>query len=91
MDTNGDISGIREFEVNGSTWGYSNVWFIPLKNNLKNMNLKEKFALVFKPEPQKSFIKAGITYSNENLTPEGVDARPFTQYKGLSRSRAETI
>lgn len=36
-----------------------------------NMNLIEKAKLAFKGEPEKSFIKAGVMDSNENLTPEG--------------------
>lgn len=40
---------------------------------LTNMNLKEKMALVFKGEPQKSFIKAGIMNSDETLTSDGKD------------------
>lgn len=35
------------------------------------MNLAEKFALVFKGEPEKSFIKAGIMNSDESLTSDG--------------------
>lgn len=33
--------------------------------------LKDKFAALRKSEPEKSFIKAGILDSNENLTLEG--------------------
>lgn len=36
-----------------------------------NMNLKEKFALVFKGEPEKSFIKAAVMNSDESLTSDG--------------------
>lgn len=39
--------------------------------NNKNMNLIEKAKLAFTPEPEKSFIKAGIVDSNENFTDEG--------------------
>ena len=35
------------------------------------MNLKEKFALAFKSEPEKSFREAGITDSNDLFTPDG--------------------
>ncbi len=41
------------------------------KINAGNMTLKEKFALAFKSEPEKSFIKAGIMNSDESLTSEG--------------------
>ncbi len=40
-------------------------------NQNNNMNITEKFALMFKAEPQKSFIKAGITDSNDVLTADG--------------------
>lgn len=35
------------------------------------MNLTEKFALAFKGEPEKSFIKAGVMNSDESLTTDG--------------------
>ena len=34
-------------------------------------SLKEKFALAFKGEPEKSFIKAGVMNSDESLTTDG--------------------
>lgn len=41
-------------------------------NKSKNMaSLKEKMALVFKGEPEKSFIKAGVMNTDETLTPDG--------------------
>lgn len=40
------------------------------KNNYMT-NLKEKMALVFKGEPEKSFIKAGIMNADETLTSDG--------------------
>lgn len=40
-------------------------------NNYTNMNLKEKFALAFKGEPEKSFIKAGVMNIDETLTSDG--------------------
>ncbi len=43
-----------------------------LKIKSSNMkSLSEKMALVFKGEPQKSFIKAGIMNADESLTDEG--------------------
>lgn len=39
--------------------------------NKSTMTLKEKFALAFKGEPQKSFIKAGIMNTDESLTADG--------------------
>lgn len=36
-----------------------------------NMNLKEKFSLAFKGEPEKSFIEAGVMNSDESLTTDG--------------------
>lgn len=47
-----------------------NLQLISSVNN-KNMNLIEKAKLAFKKEPEKSFIKAGVTDSNENFTTEG--------------------
>lgn len=41
------------------------------KSKTFSMNLKEKFALVFKGEPEKSFIKAGVMNSDESLTTDG--------------------
>lgn len=35
------------------------------------MSIKEKFALVFKSEPEKSFRKAGITNGDDLLTEDG--------------------
>ena len=44
----------------------------PVFFNLNFMsNLKEKFALVFKTEPHKSFRKAGITDGDDLLTEDG--------------------
>ena len=37
------------------------------------MNLREMFVLAFKKEPQKSYIKAGIMDTDENLTDDGKD------------------
>lgn len=47
-----------------------NLQLISSVNN-KNMNLIEKAKLVFKSESEKSFIKAGVMDSNENLTTDG--------------------
>ncbi len=41
------------------------------ESNQSNMNLSEKFALVFKGEPEKSFIKAGVMNADESLTTDG--------------------
>lgn len=35
------------------------------------MNLVEKFALAFKTEPEKSFIKAGIMNPDSSMTDDG--------------------
>jgi hypothetical protein len=42
-------------------------------NNFMANSLKEKFALTFKKEPEKSFNKVGITDANDILTAEGKD------------------
>lgn len=39
--------------------------------NKSTMNIKEKFALAFKQEPEKSFRKAGITNGDDLLTEDG--------------------
>lgn len=63
----------------GSPWtlwlngGYKGELKIIKSNSKNTMNLKEQFALAFKKEPQKSYIKAGIMDSDENLTDDGKD------------------
>ncbi len=47
----------------------SNFKLITTNNN--NMNIKEKFALAFKSEPEKTFRKTGITNGDDLLTEEG--------------------
>ncbi len=42
-----------------------------ITNNKINMDMKEKFALAFKKEPEKSFRKAGITNGDDFLTTDG--------------------
>ncbi len=37
----------------------------------KNMDIKEKFQLAFKAEPEKSFRKAGVTNGDDYLTEDG--------------------
>lgn len=44
-------------------------WELVTNNN--QMNLKQKFALAFKGEPEKSFIKAGVMNADESLTEDG--------------------
>ncbi|MFA5937605.1 MAG: hypothetical protein WC822_07045 [Candidatus Paceibacterota bacterium] len=44
-----------------------------INKTTNNMNLVEKAKLAFKGEPEKTFIKAGVMDSNENLTAEGRD------------------
>jgi hypothetical protein len=41
-------------------------------NNITNMSIIQKFALAFKKEPEKSFVKAGITNSDDFLTEDGL-------------------
>lgn len=45
--------------------------FVLISTNYINMNLLEQAKLAFKGEPEKSFIKAGVLDSNENLTADG--------------------
>lgn len=51
----------------------TNQWKLIRKagNSISNMTLREKFALAFKGEPEKSFIKAGVMNSDESLTSDG--------------------
>ena len=42
-----------------------------ITTNTNNMNTLDKFALLFKSEPEKSFRKAGITNSDDMLTDDG--------------------
>lgn len=44
---------------------------IQLIDNNNNMDIKEKFLLAFKSEPEKTFRKAGITGANDFLTEDG--------------------
>lgn len=49
-----------------------NFYIIHLKLVKKDMtSLREKMALVFKGEPEKSFIKAGVMNTDETLTSDG--------------------
>lgn len=40
--------------------------------NMQNLNIKDIFKLAFKGEPEKSFIKAGITGNDDFLTDDGL-------------------
>lgn len=62
-----------DFSQDGSrdTWWYREV-DIKLINNIKTMNTLQKFALIFKSEPQKSYRKAGITNGDDVITDEGM-------------------
>lgn len=42
-----------------------------LINNKMSMNIKDKFTLAFKKEPEKSFRKVGITNGDDFLTEDG--------------------
>jgi hypothetical protein len=55
-------------------------------NPIKNMNLVQKFKLMTKSEPEKSFIEKGIMDENEALTEDGKTL--FTAYL-LQRFKAE--
>lgn len=46
-------------------------WDLVTDIKIINMNLIEKAKLAFKGEPEKTFIKAGVMDSNENLTADG--------------------
>jgi len=49
---------------------YLESW-LTLINNKKTMNIKEKFTLAFKSEPEKSFRKLEITNGDDFLTEDG--------------------
>lgn len=42
-----------------------------IEQNKNKMNIKEKFALLRKGEPEKSFFKLGVTDKEDTLTTEG--------------------
>lgn len=46
-------------------------WSLIKSNSNAMTSLKEKFALAFKGEPEKSFIKAGVMNTDESLTTDG--------------------
>jgi hypothetical protein len=50
---------------------YSQWELVSKKNNQTQMNIKEKFALAFKTEPDKSFRRAEITDGDDFLTEDG--------------------
>lgn len=58
----------------GSGWKFDNLENYNLKlisTNKNNMTLIEKFALMSKGEPEKSFIKTGVMEMNGKLTEDG--------------------
>lgn len=66
----GRVTNITPFKVEG--FGVDEDCFDLIKNNNNNnMTTLEKFALVFKSEPEKSFRKAGITNGDDLFTDEG--------------------
>ncbi len=78
---NAIVMGIRDEETTYTDCGnasgkccyVSNSELELINDNFKNMNIKDKFATMFRAEPQKSFIKTGITGSNDVLTSDGRD------------------
>lgn len=60
-----------------NTFYYRDDWYISLGDVTileiinKTMNIKEKFALAFKSEPEKTFRKAGVTNGDDYLTDDG--------------------
>jgi hypothetical protein len=54
-----------------SCFSRKNLKLISSNNQSIIMNIKEKFTLAFKSEPEKSFRKAGITNGDDHLTEEG--------------------
>ena len=64
------VSGVTSSISNGYYNNCANLLLIT-NQETKSMNLTEKFALAFKGEPEKSFIKAGVMKSDETLTEDG--------------------
>lgn len=62
--------GRYKYYTIGNQYTWCEDW-MELVDNKKNMNIREKFALSFKKEPEKSFQKAGITDGNDVLTNDG--------------------
>lgn len=69
FEVEGNIGGTHIF--NFSAWGSLTVTIIKSNNSSSMSDLKTKFSLLLKSEPEKSFIQAGIIDSNEVLTPDG--------------------
>jgi hypothetical protein len=57
-------------ETGNESWT-SSYFEIISNNSITNMTLAQKLALAFKSEPEKSFIKAGITNMDGTFTTEG--------------------
>jgi hypothetical protein len=59
----------------GSGWAFSNLSTYSLEiisSSSSDMTLQQKLVLAFKSEPEKSFIKAGITNIDGSFTSEGL-------------------
>lgn len=64
----GDDGTLCSHELDAKRSGTRKLIINPIN---KSMNLKENFTLIFTPEPQKSFRKAGITNGDNLLTDDG--------------------
>lgn len=63
----------KGFKFHNCSSCFKTEMLVRYKNNqFTNMNLTDRMAVVFKGEPQKSFIKAGILDSSEIPTDDGV-------------------
>lgn len=73
----GDTSSLRYQILNEagnviiSCWGCILPRDIIRNSNYSNKNMLDKFLTNLKPEPEKTFIKTGITDTNGVLTPDG--------------------
>lgn len=65
----GTLWKMRSLETGAITYAYD--FDLKLKNNSMT-NIKEKFTLAFKKEPEKSFRKVGITNGDDFLTEDGM-------------------
>lgn len=74
INRDGSVSRIKRDKNEGLWWTCTDSYHkgITKIKSITNMTISEKMLLVFKGEPQKSFIKAGVLESSEIPTDEGV-------------------
>lgn len=71
----GPYTSITVSEIPHETWDINNFILVSLATEtMPKLSLIEKIKLASKAEPEKSFIKAGITTMSGDFTTEGKDA-----------------